>query len=165
MRKYLEVLVLLAVAALLPAAAVHAQSITGNVKDPSGAVLPGVTVEVSSPALIEKVRTVVTDGVGQYRVVNLRPGIYSATFTLSGFSIVKRDGIELTADAVFTINAEMRVGAVTETITVSAATPVVDVQSVRRQAVLNSEVLNALPSSRGYIQLLNAVPALQNGNL
>jgi hypothetical protein len=121
MRKYSRVLAFLAVAVLRPTA-VHAQSITGSVKDASGAVLPGVTVEVSSPALIEKVRTVVTDGVGQYRVVNLRPGIYSATFTLSGFSIVKREGIELTGDAVFTINAEMRVGAVTETITVSGDT-------------------------------------------
>src|SRR4051794_17008320 len=88
----------LAVAMLLPAAVVHAQIITGVVKDASGGVLPGVTVEVSSPALIEKVRTVVTDGVGQYRVVNLRPGTYAATFTLTGFSTVKRDGIEVTGD-------------------------------------------------------------------
>ena len=98
MRKYSRILAFLAVAVLLPTA-VHAQSITGSVKDASGAVLPGVTVEVSSPALIEKVRTVVTDGVGQYRVVNLRPGIYSATFTLSGFSIVKRQDIEPPAAA------------------------------------------------------------------
>ena len=83
MRKYSRVLALLAVGVLLPAAAVHAQVITGNVKDASGAVLPGVTVEVASPALIEKVRTVVTDGVGQYRIVNLRPGTYAATFSLT----------------------------------------------------------------------------------
>src|SRR5262245_37527223 len=117
MRKFSR-LALLAVAMLLPAA-VHAQSITGVIKDASGAVLPGVTVEVSRPALIEKVRSVVTDGVGQYRVVNLRPGTYEITFALTGFNTVKREGIEVTGDGVFTINAEMRVGAVTETVTVS----------------------------------------------
>jgi hypothetical protein len=84
MREYWRVLGLLLVAVLLPAAAVHAQVITGTVKDASGAVLPGVTVELTSPALIEKVRIVVTDGVGQYRVVNLRPGTYGATFTFVG---------------------------------------------------------------------------------
>ena len=155
----------LMVAVLSPAMVYGQAAVAGTVKDPSGAVLPGVTVETASPALIEKTRTVVTDGTGQYRVVGLVPGIYSVTFTLPGFSSVKREGIDVSGAGVFTINAELRVGAVTETITVSAATPVVDVQSARRQAVLNSEVLNALPSSRGYIQLLNAVPALQNGNL
>ena len=88
-----------------------------------------VTVEVSSPALIEKVRTVVTDGVGQYRVVNLRPGIYSATFTLSGFSIVKREGIVLTGSFTATVNADLRVGNIAETVTVSGEAPIVDVQS------------------------------------
>jgi hypothetical protein len=156
---------LIAVAVLLPAVAVQAQVITGVARDASGAILPGVTVEVSSPALIEQVRTVVTDGVGQYRVVNLRPGTYAATFTLPGFATVKRDGIEVAGDAVFTINVEMRVGELTETITVSGATPVVDVQSVRRQSVLTSDVVSALPSTRNYAQLLNAVPALQNGDL
>src|SRR3989441_11565738 len=114
---------------LLPAAA-HAQgAITGVVKDTSGAVLPGVTVEAASPVLIEKVRSVVSDDTGQYRIVNLRPGTYSVTFTLPGFSTIKRDGIELTGSFVATVNADLKVGALEETITVTGETPVVDVQS------------------------------------
>jgi len=112
---------------LLPTLAFAQASITGVVKDTSGAVLPGVTVEVASPALIEKTRNAVSDGTGQYRIVDLRPGTYSVTFTLTGFSTVKRDGIELTGSFVASINADMKVGAVEETITVSGATPIVDV--------------------------------------
>ena len=66
------------------------------VKDTSGAVLPGVTVEAASPALIEKVRTAVTDGAGQYKIVSLLPGTYDVTFTLTGFQTFKREGIEVT---------------------------------------------------------------------
>src|SRR6266487_987623 len=102
-------------------------SITGVVKDPSGAVLPGVTVEAASPALIEKVRTAVTDGAGQYRIVDLRAGTYSVTFTLTGFSTVKREDIELTGAFTATVNADLKVGAVTETIIVTGETPVVDI--------------------------------------
>src|SRR6187401_2305379 len=100
--------------ALVPALA-HAQaSITGVVRDPSGAVLPGVTVEASSPVLIEKVRSAVTDGSGQYRIVDLRSGTYIVTFTLSGFSVVRREGIELTGTFVATVDADLRVGALEE---------------------------------------------------
>ena len=94
----------------MPTIAFAQASITGTVKDTSGAVLPGVTVEASSPVLIEKVRTVVTDGSGQYRIVDLRPGTYTVTFTLPGFNTVKRDGVELTGSFTATINADMRVG-------------------------------------------------------
>src|SRR5438094_605868 len=111
MRKYSGVLALLAFAVLLPAAAVHAQSITGTVKDASGAVLPGVTVEVSSPALIEKVRSVITDGEGVYKIVDLRPGTYTVTFTLASFNTFKREGIDLPSSFTATVNAEMKVGA------------------------------------------------------
>ena len=104
-------------------------TVAGTVKDASGAVLPGVTVEASSPALIEKVRTVVTDGTGQYRIVNLPPGTYTVTFTLPGFSTVKRDGVEVSANFTSNIDAEMRVGAVEETITVTGESPIVDIQS------------------------------------
>jgi len=152
-------------ALVAPAAAYAQASIAGTVKDPSGAVLPGVTVEAASPALIEKARNAVTDGTGQYRIVDLLPGVYSVTFSLQGFSTVKREGIEVSGAGVFTINADLRVGAVSETITVSAETPVVDVQSVRRQAVLNDETLASLPATRNFSQLLNGVPSLAGGSL
>src|SRR5262245_19389207 len=114
---------------LFHALAVAQGSIVGSVKDGTGALLPGVTVEASSPALIEKVRSVTTDGSGQYRIVDLRPGTYSVTFTLPGFSTFKRDGIELTGSFSATVDAEMKLGSVEETITVSGESPVVDVQS------------------------------------
>ena len=99
-------------------------------------MLPGVTVEASSPVLIEKVRTAVTDGSGQYRIVNLRAGTYTVTFTLPGFGTVKREGIELTGTFVATVNADLRVGTLEETVTVTGETPIVDVQSVRTQTVI-----------------------------
>ena len=121
---------------LIPAAAYAQASIAGVVNDASGAVLPGVTVEATSPALIEKARSVVTDGTGQYRIIDLRPGTYTVTFTLPGFSAFKRDGIELSGSFTATVNADLRVGAVEETITVTGDTPIVDVQSVTQQRVL-----------------------------
>src|SRR3954449_6966352 len=136
MRRLREGLAVLALLVLVPAAAFAQASITGTVKDASGAVLPGVTVEASSPALIEKTRSAVTDGGGQYRIVDLRAGVYSVTFSLTGFSTVKREGIELTGAFTATINADLKVGTLQETITVTAETPVVDVQSVRRQTTI-----------------------------
>ena len=130
------------------AASAQTSGIAGEVKDTSGAVLPGVTVEVSSPALIERVRLGTTDGAGRYSITSLRPGTYSITFTLPGFSTVKRDGIELTSDFTATINAEMRVGAVEETITVAAESPVVDVQSITTRTVMTREVLDTIPTGR-----------------
>src|SRR5213079_2185909 len=79
-------------------------AIAGVVRDTSGAVLPGVTVEASSPALIERVRTVVTDSQGLYRIVDLRPGVYTVTFSLSSFGMVKREGLELTTGFTATVN-------------------------------------------------------------
>src|SRR5687768_5096527 len=124
----------------LPAAASAQGSITGVARDTSGAVLPGVTVEVASPALIEKTREAVTDGSGQYRFVDLRPGVYTVTFTLPGFTTFKREGIELAGIFTATVNADMRLGALEETITVTGEAPVVDVQTVGRQQVLSNEV-------------------------
>src|SRR5580765_8806007 len=121
------VIPILAAALLLPSLAFAQGTLTGTVRDASGGVLPGVTVEASSPALIEKVRTALTDGAGQYRITILNPGTYSLTFRLSGFNVVKREGIELSGTATLTIPVDMRVGAVAETITVSGETPVVDV--------------------------------------
>src|SRR6516164_9067561 len=119
---------LLAGVVVLPTSVFAQATLSGVAKDPSGAVLPGVTVEVSSPVLIEKTRTAITDGTGQYQVVDLRPGTYSVTFTLTGFSTVKRDGIEVSGAGVININGDLRVGAVAETITVTSETPIVDVQ-------------------------------------
>ncbi len=127
--------VLIAVAlAAVPGIAFAQASIVGTVKDASGAVLPGVTVEASSPALIEKTRSVVTGGTGQYSIENLRPGTYTVTFTLTGFATAKREGIELTGSFTATVNADMKVGAVSETVTVSGEAPVVDVTSARSPA-------------------------------
>src|SRR5260221_9714785 len=112
-----------------------AGSIAGVVRDTTGAVLPGVTVEAASPALIEKVRTVVTDGEGQYKILELRPGTYTVTFTLTGFNTFKREAIELTSGFTATVNADMKVGALEETLTVTGASPVVDTQNVRTQNV------------------------------
>src|SRR6201997_1214414 len=102
-------------------------ALAGVVKDSSGAVLPGVTVEASSPVLIEKTRTVVTDASGQYKIVDLRPGTYSVTFTLTGFAGVKREGVELTGSFAATVNAELKVGSVAETVTVTGESPIVDI--------------------------------------
>jgi hypothetical protein len=135
---------------LLPVFA-HAQataSIAGAVTDASGAVLPGVTVEAASPALIEKVRTVTTDGAGQYRLEQLRGGVYTVAFTLPGFNTVKREGVELAGSFAASINAEMRVGAVEETVTVTGESPIVDIQSANRQRVINQELLEAIPTGR-----------------
>jgi hypothetical protein len=137
--------------------------LTGTVRDASGAVLPGVTVEASSPALIEKVRTATSDSTGQWRIVDLRPGIYRISFTLTGFQTVIREDVELSGSATLTIPAEMRVGNLQEQIVVVAETPVVDVQSVARETVLQSEFIESLPATRSYSAILQMIPAIQVG--
>src|SRR5262245_23433094 len=112
-------------------------SIAGVVRDATGAVLPGVTVEASSPALIEKVRTVVTDAQGNYKILELRPGTYAVAFSLTGFATIRREGVELTTGFTANVNADMKVGALEETITVTGASPIVDVQNTRTQKVLS----------------------------
>src|SRR5215471_14651992 len=149
---------------LAPAAAFAQASITGVVKDVSGAVLPGVTVEVASPVLIEKTHSAVSDGSGIYRIVDLRPGTYSITFTLAGFQTVKREGIELTGTFTATINADLKVGAIAETITVTGETPVVDVQSAKREVVLTGDVIQSLPGTHAYGNILNAMPGVTVDN-
>jgi hypothetical protein len=145
---------------LLPTVA-HAQSsFTGVVKDTSGAVLPGVTVEAASPVLIEKTRTVITDESGGFRLVDLRPGTYTLSFSLEGFSTVKREGVELPANFVMTINTELKVGSLEETLTVTGAAPTVDVQTTTKSQVLNREALDAIPTGRtiqGMGQLITGV--------
>src|ERR1700679_56763 len=119
-RNRISVWILGALACLALPATTHAQTaFAGVVKDATGAFLPGVTVEASSPALIEKVRSVTTDSNGAYKIENLRPGTYSLTFSLPGFSVVKRDGVELPSNFTSTITADLKVGAMEETVTVS----------------------------------------------
>ena len=155
-KKYLLVLVVL----LLPATVFAQATLTGTVHDASGAVLPGVTVEASSPALIEKTRTAVTDGSGQYRIIDLQPGTYTLTFGLTGFNTVKRENIILSGTQVVTIPADMKVGGIEETITVTGETPVVDVQSAKREVVMNQQTIQTLPATRAVGALLNATPGL-----
>jgi hypothetical protein len=154
-------LVSFALTALAFASSAYAQaSIAGVVRDASGAVLPGVTVEASSPALIEKTRVVVTDGNGQYRIDELRPGLYAVTFTLTGFSTARREGIELAGTFVATIDTEMRVGALEETVVVTGESPVVDVQSMTQQRVFSQGVIEAIPVGRSHINIAVLIPGL-----
>jgi hypothetical protein len=146
-RSRISVLFLVALVAL-PNVARAQSAIAGVVRDTSGAVLPGVTVDASSDVLIEKTRSVTTDGQGQYKIVDLRPGTDSVTFTLPGFNVFKRDAVELPTAFSATINAELKVGALEETVTVSGASRIVDVQSTVHTQVLNRDTLDALPTGR-----------------
>jgi len=140
-------------------------AIAGVVKDATGAVLPGVTVEAASPALIEKVRTVSTDGQGLYKIVDLRPGSYTVTFTLAGFNTVKREGIELTASFTANVNVDMRVGALEETVTVSGQSPTVDVQNVVQQRVMTRDLIDAIPAgSKAVGSLAALIPGVTTNN-
>jgi len=139
-------------------------SITGTIKDPSGAVLPGVTVEAASDVLIERVRSVISDNGGQYRIVDLRPGTYTVTVSLPGFATIKRDGIELIGSVTLTIPFELKVGELQETVTVTGASPVVDVQNTRRETVITADVIQSLPATRAYGSLLNAMPGVTVDN-
>ena len=160
---------LLFTGALLIPSAVHAQStgsIAGNVEDTTAAALPGVTVEASSPVLIEGVRTAITDGAGNYQIIQLEPGTYSVTFRLSGFATIVREGIELTSGFTANVSAEMPVGGVEETITVTGASPVVDIQNTRSQTVLTREILDAMPAPQtmmGYTTLTLGASATSPG--
>jgi hypothetical protein len=160
MRGVFKAVVLVTALVLLPSLARAQGTLTGTVRDQSGAVLPGVTVEASSPVLIEKVRSAVTDTAGQYRIPGLNPGTYSLTFRLSGFTTVTRPDIVLSGTSTLTIPIDMRVGALAETITVTGETPVVDVQTAQRETVLSAETIAAMPGLRTVGTLLNAVPGL-----
>ena len=154
-----------AVVLLLPSLVYAQATIAGVVRDPSAAVLPGVTVEATSPVLIEKARTVVSDGTGQYRITDLLPGTYQLTFSLQGFTTVIRSGVAVSGSGVIPISIELRVGALQETVTVSGESPLVDTQTVRREVVLDNETLSTLPATRGYGSALAAVPALNIGGV
>jgi len=138
-------------------------TIAGVVRDDSGGVLPGVTVEAASPALIEKVRVATTDGDGRFRIIDLRPGEYVVTFTLTGFRTLRRDGIQLTTGFTATVNADLQLGAVEETITVSGAAPVVDVQGVQAQQVFSGETVRTLPIGKNAGIYMVLIPAATQG--
>ncbi|PYR26182.1 MAG: hypothetical protein DMF92_18990, partial [Acidobacteria bacterium] len=157
----MTVALVLAFLALVPAASLAQSGIAGVVKDTSGAVLPGVTVEASSPALIEKVRSVVTDGEGVYKIVDLRPGTYTVTFTLASFNTFKREGIDLPSSFTATVNAEMKVGALEETITVTGQPPLVDTSNVVSQQVFGKTVLDSVPTTARMPQTyMTAIPGV-----
>ena len=158
-----SVFLLVCLIALSSAAQAQSQ-FTGIVKDESGAVLPGVTVEAASPALIEKSKTVVTDSNGRYTIVDLRQGTYRITFMLTGFSTVVRDGIELPANLALTINADMKLGALEETITVSGQTPLVDVTQAARTQVITRDLIDTLPTTRNLQSIGQLVPGVRMGN-
>ena len=164
MRALARIAVVIVWAVLVPTAAFAQAAITGIVKDTSGAVMPGVTVEASSPVLIERVHSVVTDTAGLYRIVDLRPGTYTVTVSLPGFATIKREGIELIGSTTLTIPFELKVGELQETVTVTGASPVVDVQNTRRETVIGSDVINALPATRAYGSLLNVMPGVTVDN-
>lgn len=145
---------------LVPVAATAQGEIVGIVRDTTGSVLPGVTVEVSSPALIEKVRTVATDGQGRYTVIDLRPGTYAVTFSLTGFSTVRREELEMAGSFTATVNAEMALGTVAETITVTGTSPLVDVQNVIQQHVMTSDTVAALPTARTWQTIGAVIPGI-----
>ena len=148
---------------LIPTSAFAQGSIAGLVKDSTGAILPGVTVEAASPVLIEKVRTTISDSSGRYQIVDLRPGSYTITFTLPGFNTVKREGVTVAGSGNVAVDADLRVGALEETVTVTGEAPVVDTQSITQQRVLNSEMVDALPSARNYFGLARMIPGTLGG--
>ena len=149
------------VLATLMSSAAYAQSaISGTVRDASGAAMPGVTVEASSPVLIEKVRSATTDGNGGYRIGDLRPGVYTVTATLPGFATYQRAGLELSTDFTATVNIELKVGALEETVTVTGASPVVDVASAARVQTLDRETLDTLPTGRSIFSMGQLVPGV-----
>ncbi len=146
-------------AGILSSPAYAQSAISGVVKDESGAVMPGVSVEAASDALIEKVRSAVTDENGAYRMIDLRPGKYLLTFTLQGFNVIKRE-VELPSNFVATINADLKVGTLQESVTVSGQSPLVDVQSNVKQQVLSRDVLDAVPTARTIQGLGQLVPGV-----
>ena len=161
--RYGYVLCIALLACILAPSVVSAQEaeIAGVVQDDTGGVLPGVAVVASSPALIEQSRNVFTDGQGQYRIIALQAGEYSVTFTLPGFGTITREGIVLTSTFVANVDAEMAVGGIAETILVSGASPLVDVETVTQTQALTAEVIAELPTGRSFQNLGILVPGVQ----
>jgi hypothetical protein len=160
-RRWALVLIVAAGLALVPSAVSAQSQFTGLVTDESGAALPGVTVEVASPVLIEKIRTGVTDGTGRYTIIDLRPGTYKLTYTLAGFATTIRDAVELPTQFVATINVQLKVGSLEESITVSGETPIVDTQQAARTVVLGRDLYDALPTTRSIQSIGQMIPGIR----
>src|ERR1051325_1633236 len=161
MRQFIRgLIVLLVLGAATTGYAQTLGTIAGTVKDATGAVLPGVSVEITSPALIEKVRSATSDGSGQYAVVSLPIGTYNVTFTLPGFSTVKREGTEILANFTASVNAELKVGAVAETITVTGESPLVDVQGTITNRAVTPDLIKAIPNGGTMYQLAAMMPGV-----
>jgi carboxypeptidase family protein len=163
LRRNIPVTLVTLICVLIPTFAFAQAQIVGQVRDESGGVLPGVSVEATSPALIEKVRTAVTDDQGRYRLEALRPGTYRLQFSLVGFSTVVRDGVDVPSDVVISVNADLKVGALEETITVSGETPQVDVQQASRTQVITREIIDTLPISRNVMSIGVLAPGVRQG--
>ena len=164
----MAVSMVVAVSMLMPAVAwaqAGGSGITGAVLDTSGAVLPGVTVEASSPVLIEGTRVTFTDGTGRYRFVDLRPGVYTVVFTLPGFSTLRREELELPDVFTMTINAQLQVGALEETITVTGESPLVDIQNVTQAEVLSRDVTEAVLAGRFIQNYITYIPGVTGATL
>src|SRR5262245_381307 len=159
-RLWISIAVLLLTLVLPHTLTAQTSGIVGTVTDTSGAVLPGVTIEASSPALIEKVRTATTDERGLYQIGDIRPGVYDVTFTLAGFSSVKREAIEVAAGFTATVNIQLRVGALEETITVTGQSPMVDVRNVAAHATVSKELIETLPTGRSLQSLTTLIPGV-----
>jgi hypothetical protein len=144
---------------LVPAVAFGQPAIAGAVKDSSGAPLPAVEVDVSGPALIEKHRTAVTDGTGRYRIEDLRPGRYRVTFRLDGWQSFARDGVELSGSLTAIVNAELAIGALVAEVTVTVASPSVDLRSPSREVTLSGAIVKSIPTVRSYNAILRSSPA------
>jgi carboxypeptidase family protein len=144
----------------LPTAAFGQAAIAGSVRDSSGALMPGVTVEASSPVLIEKTRSTVSDGMGRYRIEDLRPGTYSVRFTRAGWKPYQQDSVELSGSFTATVNADLSVGSVQETVDVIRAIPVVDTSSARHEVTLSGDDVRSIPTVRSYNALLVLVPGV-----
>src|SRR5262249_33635121 len=149
---------------LLAPGVATAQSIGGTVSDTTGAVLPGVTVEARSPALIEQVRSAVTDGGGQYLIVALEPGTYTVAFSLGGFRTVVREGIQLRTGFTANVDAQLSVGAVEETVTVSGASPIVDIHNVEQRQVIDRQIIETIPTGKSFQSYALLVPGMEGSN-
>ena len=152
-------LILFAIAGIAEKAFAQA-AIAGSVEDHYGAPLPGVTVEASSPALIERSRSAITDGTGRYRIEELRPGTYTVRFTFQGLTPMQHEGVELTGSFTAVVDAQLAVGPVKETVTVNREIPVVDLQSARNEVTLKGELVRDIPTARSYNALVALVPGV-----